>query len=234
MQMKRIKSLRIGAAFVLALIVIAGSMIAIETVRARRKAERLMAEVRALRVGDSNLDKVYQLVERYNGRVRDGDKCKTAECTVEIIITNQSLSRYHLASWTFFGVTFFIRQGRTVRISLVLESEIKDLSYFFKRLVYGQEIDFVCVASISDDLEYSKYNQSGERYRVVARRDVENRPERLIVLLSPTVDAVTRDKALAFNLGCLSKLGGCRDASEFLPAVWREIEARHSPTTETP
>ncbi len=43
------------------------SVIASKTVQAKRKAERLLSEVRLFKVGDSNLDTVSQLVKRYNG-----------------------------------------------------------------------------------------------------------------------------------------------------------------------
>ncbi len=224
--MKGVKLLRIAGTGVLALIALAGSMIAIETVQTRRKVERLLGEIRALKVGDSNLDKLCQLVERYNGSVRDGAKCKTSTCTMKISITNESLSKYHLAPWSGFGVEFIIKQGRTVHLGLELWSNARGMSYYYKRLVSGQETGFGCFAGVLDD------SADSDSYHTGSESFVRKGPDRIIVRLTPT-DAAMRKKAQEFNLGCLSKLGGCRTPKEILPALY-ENDTLPSLTPETP
>lgn len=221
--MTRTKLLRMSAAFVLTLLVLGASMIAVEAVQISRKAERLLAEAREIKVGESNSAQVLQLVKRYHGQARKGVECTPSDCPYDIVITNRSLSRFRLAPYTDFAVSFVIGEGRTIHIDFGLMSQFKGPTYYSGRLVYGEATSFSFLAQVVDDLEYSQHYASREKYSVAIKRDYEkNRPAVVSVYLTPSADAVTRDKALAFNLGCLSKLGGCRDAGEFLPDVWRE------------
>ena len=222
--------LRVGSACILAAIVIAGSMIANEALQTKRKAEHLLVEVRALRVGDSNLDQIYQLAERYNGRLPVRLTCKISTCWIKINITNESLSKYHLATSTGFDVAFLIKQGRTVHLELELWSEVKGLSYYFKRVFYGQETGYICFANVSDDSEDSGYYNARAGYFV--RMDYVNKPEKIIVQLTPSVGATIREKAMEFNVGCLSKVDGCVDPREILPALWGEHDSRTWPSSE--
>ncbi len=223
--MKRPTLTYIGGACVITALLIAGSVIAFEAAQTRRSAEGLLLEARELRVGDSNSVRVLQLAEKYHGGIRKGVECKPSNCAIDIEIRNRSLSRFHLAPPTSFAVSFFTSQGRSVQISFGMMSTILGPTYYLRRWFYGEAPSFTFAAEVLDDLEKSEFHQSDEKYSALARRDYfQNRPEILIVHLTPKVDLKVRDKALAFNLSCLSKLGGCRDASEFLPVVWRESD----------
>lgn len=222
LRINKINLLRSAAAFVLAFVVIAGSIIAHQALQTQRKAEHLLAEVRALKLGDSNLDKVYQLVERYNGRVSDRDQCKTSNCSVAFMITNDSLTRYRFAPWTGFAVGIDINQGRTAALDLEMWSAARDISYYHHLLVTGQHSDFGCVAMVG---EVSKYS---DHYRpwmesIVKRGLMKGEiKDSIWVRLMPAANAAIRDKAMQINLDCLSRLGGCREARDFLPALGPE------------
>lgn len=63
-------------------------------------------------------------------------------------------------------------------------------------------------------------------------------PGRTVVRLSPRAKASQRREARAFNLGCLTRIGGCRTSRQLLPTVWRgaariQSASKRSATTPT-
>jgi hypothetical protein len=44
----------------------------------------------------------------------------------------------------------------------------------------------------------------------------DGRPSKIQAMVSPTATAAERNRLLDFNIGCLSKIGGCKDARELL------------------
>lgn len=51
--------------------------------------------------------------------------------------------------------------------------------------------------------------------------DAQGRAGRTIVLLAPTASARQRLRARAFNLACLTSLGGCKTSRDLLPGIWQ-------------
>lgn len=189
--------------------------VAVLSIRELRTAQHLLADVRRSKVGELRFESVRALSQRYGGIVYHEDQCRTGECFVRIGVENRALNRLGLVRWTAFGAVFFIEKGRTVHIGTQLISA--------PRSVNG---DGVSTVSVEDDAEDSQYYPAAEGYKVVLTRDRDGRPEKALVHLTPAVDAATRDKALAFNLGCLVRIGGCRDSSELLPTVWAEDHSK--------
>lgn len=55
---------------------------------------------------------------------------------------------------------------------------------------------------------------------VSARRDGTGRPFKVVVEFSNRASSGEKEKALAVNVGCLTRLLGCRSAADILPTVW--------------
>lgn len=49
----------------------------------------------------------------------------------------------------------------------------------------------------------------------------DGRPDRTVVMLSPASTARERTRARAFNLRCLTRIGGCKTSRDLLPSVWQ-------------
>ncbi len=73
-------------------------------------------------------------------------------------------------------------------------------------------------------------------FRVITKRWGDSQPWQAMVLLTPQATPSERKAAFAFNLNCLSKLGGCKDSKDLLPSAWRANKpvARSVPRCGTP
>ncbi|MGH9412349.1 MAG: hypothetical protein ACRD0Y_01285 [Terriglobales bacterium] len=64
------------------------------------------------------------------------------------------------------------------------------------------------------------------------------KPGRTVVRMSPHASAHERRAAREFNLGCLTRIGGCRTSRQLLPTVWRgarriQTVSKHSTASPT-
>jgi hypothetical protein len=60
--------------------------------------------------------------------------------------------------------------------------------------------------------------ECGKQICVRRRNGQDRRPWMIQIDASPSASAAERNKFLDFNTSCLSKIGGCKDAQELLPA----------------
>ncbi|MBZ5722083.1 MAG: hypothetical protein LAO03_17050 [Acidobacteriia bacterium] len=172
------------------------------------------------------------LAQEYGADLPDERSCLVSSCAIKIGITNEELARFSFLPLprAALGVAFFINKGRTVHLGLELLSERRGFSYYFQRLIYGNADEIVSVASVEDDSNGSEYYDVGDGYKVLfGGQDAGGHPKKVVVHLTPNVDAIKRNEAFDLNLHCLSWIWGCRDASELLPAVWKNA---HHPGSE--
>ena len=127
----------------------------------------------------------------------------------DIAFCNTLLYRAHLAPLTCFGVSIQIYEGRVSLLDVSTGTRL-DQPWFFGVKVQ----EFGCYPCYPDQ----------KPYEVRLRRNHVGRLWRAFVTLSPESSAKEREAAFAFNLNCLSKIGGCKDSRELNPRVWENAE----------
>ena len=189
----------LGYLAVLSVLVLA-VIAAVVTHQPTRNAQRFMKDLMHLEVGKSSFTDALDLSKRYGGiewKVNDSpEKCTPERCYLAFPFENTWLHRLHLAPRIVLMAIVGVENGQ-VRSRLV----------GFASATRTPSIEVFA----NERLAFS----SGEAYRIVSYSAVP----RLGIELTPLATSDQRQRAYAFNLSCLSKIGGCGDAGELLPSL---------------
>jgi hypothetical protein len=175
--------------------------------RARAKGNAFLWDVRQLRVGQSTYDDVLKIRTKYEGRSWSEDKaCDRDQCNVNFSFDNKWLYRFGLVPGTMFIGGLTVSRGTLVRIDLALQSNPK-----FDAMM----------EEISAEPSVLAYEVGG--------KELVSRPAYSFVWAHITSAASQdeRDRVYAFNLKCLTKLGGCKDSNQLLPILRPLSQAEH-------
>lgn len=167
----------------------------------RRRAADCLRDALSLKVGGSTMADAQAFISRYGGGVQAGQECTWQACVLEVRFRNTPLYLLRIARPTEFVVGLKLEHGVLTNRDVNMAATNR-YSYFY--------------ASATDSLFYPE----GRANTILRRRGFDKRPAELVVFLGPTSDQSLRQAAYSFNLGCLNKIGGCRDSREFLPNAW--------------
>lgn len=189
---------------IIALVVACGAILTAATVRTRSEAQAFLSELEVIELGPSGYGQVQALATRFRSHVAQETKpCTSSDCSLTVRFDNTWLRRLHIATWTTFGTTLLVRDGRLYYVST-------GMTLYSRERVVSAETDF------------SEEDHGWEPYRAITKRWGDNQPWQSVVRLTPQATLSERKAAFSFNLTCLDKLGGCRDSSDLLPSVWKD------------
>lgn len=167
--------------------------------RAREFGNTFLSDVRKLHVSQSTYADVLRIQTKYRSRsLIEGDGCNKNLCIIDFSDDNKWLYHFGLVPGARFSAGLTVKQGILVKISLSL----------FSNPHYDASTDeTVAEPSVSSYQIGGKKLISGRAYSYVWAR----------ITTAATSDE--REKAYAFNLACLTKLGGCKNSNEILPLL---------------
>jgi hypothetical protein len=174
----------------------------------RRNAEILLVELRKLKVGETTLKDVRQLVARTQSRflAKGSDPfCQYGFCTFTFAYYTGILGKFsywHLHPWRLyltpapvgFLANLVVHGDRLVRIGMLLSSDVTPL---------------ILSANVTDEVPEISPVHEPYIYEV--------RHSEISIYIKPTATAAQREAAYSFNLHCMDEIGGCRDETLLLP-----------------
>lgn len=189
-----------------ALLVGVGFHVQSQAYRHRKSAEILLAELQKLKVGESTINDVQQLVRSQSQFVsQDTPLCWEGFCTYTFVYGNYNstvdiyalrwlgLWRFHLiAAPVAFVADLSFRRDRLVRASMLLNSQVS--------LNLQDEVSDISPVPASYVVDNS-------------------RPSQTVIYIKPDATAAQRETAYSFNLRCIDKLGGCSDKAQLFQRV---------------
>jgi hypothetical protein len=173
---------------------------------ASRQAGALLANLKALQVGEADFDAARHLATRHAKHLRKPlQDCSPAHCELVFEFTNSPLGALHLAQVTDLVVSVEVRQGQVIRLGALLAL-----------LARGDDYDFRAEVT-----ELTQPLFTGDTAFAVTRRFYSGgQPHYVSVRVTPGVTSSQREEAYALNLTCLRKVTGCKSAAELLPSMW--------------
>ena len=175
----------------------------------QRRAGRFLADLTALRLGESTFDDAKRLKDRYDGFVfpvsDDPRDCTAERCGFAFRFENTWLSRLRLAVPTalFCGVT--VRAGRVDGRSAWLACDTRPF-----------ETDVMVIEGPPNRFgPPDRHEELGGIYH-------HAKAGHWVIKLASPANPALRQSAFAFNLGCLSRIGGCRTKEDILPGMWQK------------
>ena len=176
------------------------------TLNTKKDAAALLSELEHVQVGQASFEEVQAIARRFSSHVLKGTgSCTPTECNLTLDFENVWLRRLHLAPATTFGAVLLVRSGRVYYLGAGMT------------LYLGSEV-------ISASTTMFEGDHRRPAYSVVTKRGLDNRPWQALIHLTPEATPSQHKVAFLFNLGCLDKIGGCKDSSDLLPMVWQRGE----------
>lgn len=184
----------------LALITAVPALAAIQAFAARFDANQFLADVKRLRVGKSSLADLNTLAVKYRSySTPDSIECDQKLCKIFFYFGNRWLWRVGLSPASRFGGGITAREGTISEIDLAL---VTDSAYS---------------ASVVEVLA----TPNSTPYKVEGRRALSGATDfTMTVRLTSAASEELRRKAYNFNLTCLTRLDGCKNARLMLPGAW--------------
>ena len=203
-QSYRMKTFRAILLFVGVLIVVPTTFVIRSAIRTRQDAKMVLDALEALGVSTNPNNSFDSFQWRYGrGRFKYGNGCTMHFCTYEVDISNDGLAELHLAPFTEMRAWFTVDRGQLI---LVL-------------------VEYRCA---QEGTEQSGCSYPARHLRTRVRSQIRRASTRNhaalwngLVEFNLSASQTERDAALALNLDCFSRIGGCKDITELLAAVWQ-------------
>lgn len=179
------------------------------------RARGLLAKLEAVPIENLSRNEVEKLAESYGAHKRD---CTESGCEYFFEFNNAPLSKLQLARLTRLSVYVDTdaERARNLVVNFGREgSRFLETGSLYQFPVSLEVVQTLCAPPCNPD----------RRHYVYAWPSPAQVPMRMHTHLPPTTSLQQRREALAFNLGCLRKIGGCRDVREMLlPEGWTALD----------
>lgn len=177
--------------------------------RAREFGNEFLSDARNLRVGQSTYEDVLRIRAKYRSRsLNDLGSCDQNSCETGFSGGNKWLYHLGLVPGAVFIGGLTVRQGVLVKISAT----------------------YACNPGYDANTEETVGGSPVSAYEVRHKQAVSALVYKSIwVHITSAATPAQRERAYAYNLSCLTKLGGCKDANEILPLLRKLTEANRPP-----
>jgi len=135
--------------------------------------------------------------------------CTQQFCQYETSLSNESISKLHIVPYTEMNIWFTVHEGI---LQLAMLEYRTALTGSHSPVVHIQQ--GLCVQGCSVRFDVNPHGSTPQIWNG-------------FVEFNTRATTQQRDAALAINLECLARIGGCKDIVDLLPTVW----ARNAPGT---
>ena len=172
----------------------------VQAFEARADCNAFLSDIRNLRVGESTYDDVVRIHATYRNRSSvEGNTCERNLCILDFSFENIWLYHSGLVPGARFVGSLTIRNGVLVKVNLTLSS--------------NPGYDATTTEETSDNLNVKAYEVGGRKFQS------DQRYSYVWAHITSAASEEQRRAAYAFNLACLTRFGGCKDANEILPIL---------------
>lgn len=194
---------RLWAAFIgLTAVLAASIIIGVLLFRPVTRAHELLAQSMTLQVGRSGFGDVQTVARRFG--ITPGNDCTLDDCQLVVTVDNSLLPNWWRRSGATFGASFLVEKG------ILVERE------------YALAIGVGPNRPFAEVREREHWRETPEPVDVQTSSNDADPKWRATVHLTTAAPPEVRNRYLSFDLKCLSRFGGCKDAEQLLPTVeWK-------------
>lgn len=233
------RMLRLAGVAVLALVCGLVGFVQVQQHILRWRAERLLADIRAIQMGKSSWADAQQLMYRWGkwgGWERD---CSARSCDYQItiqdalhafpvyIIPNRTIRQEANARSKFLYRPYYLFGGRFAGISAriqvkdgVIWTKSFDVDILeFPHLRFEDPENYALLAA-ARGVTNNQHSELSDRRELVVSRPVCTGCEMIRVDYTPFAEPAAVDQLLDFRLSCLTRIPVCHHPSELMPTAW--------------
>jgi len=167
-----------------------------------RTATKRLGEFRELGVSKNPTAQFEALRRKYGTKLRPLGRCTQHLCQYEIDLSNQSVAALRMVPYAEMNIWFTVYDGSLQVAMLEDRTALKERNSPVIHVQQG-----MCSHGCGVRFDVNPDGTTREMWNGIVEFDARANSEQ-------------RDAALALNLGCFARLGGCKDIIDLLPTIW--------------
>jgi len=178
-----------------------------------RTAKERLEEFRNLGLSNDPTAQFEALRRKYGTDLRPLERCTPRLCQYEVDLSNKAVAAFHIVPYTEMNIWFTVFEGSLQVAMLEYRTALKRPSSPVVHVQQG-----MCSHGCGGRFDVNPHGTTRQMWNGIVEFDTRASPEQ-------------RHAALAINLSCFVRLGGCKDIIDLLPTMWahtgsEEISAR--------
>lgn len=174
----------------------------------RWEARAVLDDVHALTLASDRPVAFMALKKKYGGRLKPIEGCSPNICSYQVTVSNHLLSALFRVPYTELNTRFDLRNESLVRLMVDYRSAQSNGD----SPVVHVQTDFCTDACGWFFVHPWTQSSTSERWNGIVEMGFATTPE-------------MRQAALSLNPNCLTKIHGCTDIAQLLPAVWQRSDS---------
>jgi hypothetical protein len=187
------------------------AFVGISILHTRRDAAARLDEFRQLGASGDATVTFKSLQRKYGSKLRPIEGCTQQFCQYEINLSNRTVSALRIVPYTELNILFTVYKGSVQIAMLEYRTALRGPQSPVVHVQKG-----LCAHGCGVRFDVNPHGTTQQMWNGLVTFDTRATPRQ-------------RDAALALNLDCFARIGGCKDIIELLPTVW----TRTSPGTVT-
>lgn len=183
-------------------VIVVGVFVGISVYRIRRQATILLYDFRELGTSTNPTASFGRLTQKYKGQIHRLGTCTPKLCQYEMTFSNKVLSPLRIIPYTEINLIFNEYDGGIRSAMLDYRAALTDRESPTIHIEQGS-----IAKGCGMRFDVSPHGTSGQLWSGLVSYDQR-------------ATAQQRYSALALNVNCLVKLGGCKDIADLLPTMW--------------
>jgi len=179
------------------------AFVGISVYRTRRDVTAALNEFKELATSRNPTASFESLQRKYGSKLRPNEACNQHHCQYEMSLSNENISELRVVMpYTEMNFWFTVDEGSLQWALLEYRTALRGPH---SPVVHVQE--GMCAHGCGVRFDLNPHGSTQEMWNGIVEFDTRATPQQ-------------RDAALALNLDCLARIGGCKDIIDLLPTMW--------------
>ena len=173
-----------------------------------RTAKKRLREFKELSLSQDPTVQFEALRRKYGTKLRPLEGCTQRLCQYELDLSNRPIAALRLVPYTEMNIWFTVYEGSLETAMLEYRTALRERD---SPVLHVQE--GMCSRGCGVRFDVNPHGTTAQIWNGLVEFDTR-------------ADSEQRNAALALNLGCLSRLGGCKDIVDLLPSMWTHTDSQ--------
>ena len=179
------------------------AFVGVSTYNARRDATARLDELREMEISRNSTARFESLKRKYGSKLHPMEGCTQQFCQYEINLSNRTISALRVVPYTEMNVWFTVYEGSLQWAMIEYRTALKGSNSPVVHIHVG-----MCSHGCGVRFDVNPHGTTQQMWNGLVGFDTRATPQQ-------------RDAALALNLNCFARIGGCKDIIDLLPTIWK-------------
>jgi hypothetical protein len=178
-----------------------GSLVGVSVYRTHREADARLSDLRELAVSADPTAAFESIRQKYGSELHPLG-CDRQTCQHELSLSNRNISAFRVVPYTELDIWFTAYEGSLVRVMVEYRTALNSSQ---SPVLHVQQD--MCAHGCGVRFDVNPHGITQQMWNGLVEFNSVATPQQ-------------RNAALALNLDCLARIGGCDDITDLLPTMW--------------